>query len=123
MVVVLSMAAAAATSTDMVPPTVTENKHRSRRHRRPAFGDGCGTGIIGFAPASEHKRRDGGVAQGQKSECASGAARGGGGLGAVNRAARAATAVRHCDGVRRALLRLRLSHCLHRERAISGATK
>src|SRR5215472_12842609 len=95
MVVVLSMAAAAATSTDMVPPTVTENKHRSRRHR-PAFGDGCGTGIIGFAPASEHKRRDGGaLAQGQKSECASGEARGGGGLGAVNRAPRAATAVRH----------------------------
>src|SRR5262249_46167219 len=82
MVVVLGMQGAAGTSTDMVPPTVTENKHRSRRHRRPAFGDGCGTGIIGFAPASEHKRRDGGaLAQGQKSECASGEARGGGGLG------------------------------------------
>ena len=53
MVVVLSMAAAAATSTDMVPRTVTENKHRSRYHR-PAFGDGCGTGIIGVSPASEH---------------------------------------------------------------------
>jgi hypothetical protein len=44
----------------MVLPIVTRNKHRAvrrcRHHsrRRPAFGDGSGTGITGFAPASEH---------------------------------------------------------------------
>src|SRR5215470_95398 len=63
-----SMAAAAETSTDMVPPIVTRNKHRPLARRRrltirgtgrhhslrcPASGDGSGTGIIGFAPASE----------------------------------------------------------------------
>src|SRR5262249_11229277 len=63
-----SMAAAAETSTDMVPPIVTRNKPRplarrrrltipgtGRHHSRrcPASGDGSGTGIIGFAPASE----------------------------------------------------------------------
>src|SRR5690348_4105456 len=58
MVVVLNMAAAAATSTGTVPPTVTENKRRSF-HLRPAFGDGCGTGIAGFAPASEPRRSGG----------------------------------------------------------------
>ena len=50
MMAVRNMAAAAGTSTDMVPPIVTENKHRRRR----ASGDGSGTGITGFAPASEH---------------------------------------------------------------------
>lgn len=54
MVVVQSMAAAAATSMDMVRPTVMQNKHRIRYRRRgPAFGDGCGTGITGFAPVFE----------------------------------------------------------------------
>ena len=57
MVAVRSGAAAVETSTDMVPPTATQNKHQSRYHRRPAFGDGYGTGIIGFAPASKYKRR------------------------------------------------------------------
>jgi hypothetical protein len=52
MMAVRNMAAAAGTSTDMVPPIVTENKHR---RRRPASGDGFGTGITGFASASEHK--------------------------------------------------------------------
>ena len=55
MVVVLSMAAAAATSTDMVPPTVMQNKHQIRYRRRIALGDGCGAGTTGFAPASETK--------------------------------------------------------------------
>ena len=56
MMPVRNIAAAAATSTVMVPPTVTQNKHRNRHHsrRRPVSGDGSGTGITGFAPASEH---------------------------------------------------------------------
>src|SRR5215469_5786866 len=45
---------------------------------------------------------------------ASGDARGGGGLGPLSYA-RSATTIRPCGGVRRALLRLRLSHCLHRD--------
>ena len=57
MVAVRNGAAGVGTSTDMVPPTATQNKHQSRYLRRPAFGDDCGTGIIGFAPASEYKRR------------------------------------------------------------------
>jgi hypothetical protein len=52
MMAVRNMAVAAGTSTDMAPPIVTENKHR---RRRPASGDGSGTGITGFASASEHK--------------------------------------------------------------------
>src|SRR5689334_9202574 len=58
-VAVHNIAAAAGTSTVMVPPTVTQNKHRNRHHsrRRPVSGDGSGTGITGFAPASKHKRR------------------------------------------------------------------
>jgi len=56
MVGVLSMAAAAETSTVTVPPIVTGNKHRPSQSHRPASGDGSGTGITGFAPASEHKR-------------------------------------------------------------------
>ncbi len=47
MVAVLSMAAAAAISTDMVPPSVTQNKHRSRYRRRLAFGDGCERALLG----------------------------------------------------------------------------
>src|SRR5262249_10972724 len=62
-----SMGAAAETSTDMVPPIVTRNKHRQlvrrrritipgtgRHHsrRRPASGDGSGTGLILFSPSS-----------------------------------------------------------------------
>jgi hypothetical protein len=54
MVAVRNMAVAAGTSTDMVPPIVTQNKHRLRR--RPASGDGSGTDITGFDPASENKR-------------------------------------------------------------------
>jgi hypothetical protein len=53
------MAVAAATSTDTVPPIVTRNKHRPGRfqsRRRPASGDGSGTGTTGFAPASENKK-------------------------------------------------------------------
>jgi hypothetical protein len=65
------MAAAAATSTDMAPPTVTQNKHRAHRkhpmitprgtgrlhpRRCPVSGDGSGTVVIGFAHASEQKR-------------------------------------------------------------------
>ena len=59
MMPVRNIAAAVATSTVMVPPTVTQNKHPNRHHsrRRPASGDGSGTGITGFAPASERKRR------------------------------------------------------------------
>jgi len=67
MVAVLSMAAAAATSTDMVPPIVMRDKHRPAPHPRrgtgrhsrrcPASGDGFGMGITGFAPASEDGRR------------------------------------------------------------------
>jgi hypothetical protein len=52
-VAVHNMAAAVGTSTVMVPPIVTQNKHRSRRS---ASGDGSGTGITGFVPVSEHKR-------------------------------------------------------------------
>lgn len=52
-VAVHNIAAAAGISTDTVPPIVTQNKHRSRR---PASGDGSGTGIPGFVPVSEHKR-------------------------------------------------------------------
>jgi hypothetical protein len=57
-VAVHNIAAAVGTSTVMVPPIVTQNKHRNRHHsrRRPVSGDGSGTGITGFAPASEHKR-------------------------------------------------------------------
>src|SRR5262245_57966942 len=47
MVVVLSMAAAAATSTDMVPLTVTENKHQSR-HRRGNRGNADYVDYIGI---------------------------------------------------------------------------
>ena len=47
MVVVLSMAAAAATSTDMVPLTVTENKHQSR-HRRGNRGNADHVDYIGI---------------------------------------------------------------------------
>jgi hypothetical protein len=52
------MAAAVGTSTVMVPPTVTQNKHRNRHHsrRRTVSGDRSGTGIPVFVPASEHKR-------------------------------------------------------------------
>ena len=65
------MAAAAAASTDMAPPTVTQNKHRAHRkhpmitprgtgrlhpRRCPVSGDGSGTVVIGFAHASEQKR-------------------------------------------------------------------
>jgi hypothetical protein len=59
MMPVRNIAAAAAISTVMVPPTVTQSKHPNRHHsrRRPASGDGSGTGITGFAPASERKRR------------------------------------------------------------------
>jgi hypothetical protein len=46
MAAVRNTAAAAGISTDMVPPIVTQNKHRSRYHR-PAFGDGCGTVAAG----------------------------------------------------------------------------
>jgi hypothetical protein len=58
MMAALSMAVAAATSTVMVPPIVTGNKHRQGRFqlRRPASFDGSGTDIIGFAPAAEHKK-------------------------------------------------------------------
>src|SRR5579859_7435706 len=84
MVVVLSMAAAAVTSTDMVLPKATQNKHRSPHHRGPASGDGSGTGDTGFAPAYEHKHRDGALGEGQKSECASSEAGGGGRLGSVS---------------------------------------
>ena len=58
-VAVHNMAAAVGISTVMVPPTVTLNKHRNRRHsrRRTVSGNGSGTGITWFAPASEHKRR------------------------------------------------------------------
>jgi hypothetical protein len=55
-VAVHNIAAAVGTSTVTVPPIVTQNKHRNRHHsrRRPVSGDGSGTGITGFAPASEH---------------------------------------------------------------------
>ena len=58
-VAVHNMAAAVGISTVMVPPTVTLNKHRNRRHsrRRTVSGNGSGRGITWFAPASEHKRR------------------------------------------------------------------
>jgi len=51
MVAVRNIAAAVGTSTVMVPPTVTQNKHRNRHHsrRRPVSGDGSGTSITGFA--------------------------------------------------------------------------
>jgi len=55
MMVVRNMAAAAETNTDMVPPIATGNKHRPGQSHRPASGDGSGTGITGFAPASEYK--------------------------------------------------------------------
>jgi hypothetical protein len=55
MVAVLNMAAAAATSTDMVPPIATENKHRSRYGRLPAFADESGMAVTGCPPASESK--------------------------------------------------------------------
>jgi hypothetical protein len=47
-VAVHNIAAAVGTSTVMVPPTVTQNKHRNRRHsrRRPVSGDGSGPGIV-----------------------------------------------------------------------------
>ena len=52
-----NIAAAVGTSTVMVPPTVTQNKHRNHHSRRPPVsGDGSGTGITGFVPVSEHKR-------------------------------------------------------------------
>src|SRR5215469_11311951 len=84
MVGVLSMAAAAETSTVTVPPIATGNKHRPGQSHRPASGDGSGTGITGFAPASEYKtaRFDlspGPLAasgEGQKPESASGQTRG-----------------------------------------------
>src|SRR6516225_3771497 len=69
---------------DMVPPIATGNKHRPGQSHRPASGDGFGTGITGFAPASEYKtaRFDlspGPLAasgEGQKPESASGQTRG-----------------------------------------------
>ena len=56
MVVVRIGVAEEETSTGMVPPIVTRNKRRRHFRRRLASGDGCGTGITGFAPASERKR-------------------------------------------------------------------
>src|SRR5262249_47211470 len=51
MVAVRNIAPAVGTSTVMVPPTVTQNKHPNRHHsrRRPVSGDGSGTSITEFA--------------------------------------------------------------------------
>src|SRR6516162_377177 len=59
MVVVRIGAAEEETSTGMVPPIVTRNKRRRHFRRRLASGDGCGTGITGFAPVSEREARIG----------------------------------------------------------------
>jgi hypothetical protein len=61
MVAVPSMAAAAATSTDMDLPIVMRNKRRADRcspRRRPAYGDVSGTGTPGFAPAAKAKKAE-----------------------------------------------------------------